>query len=56
MAYNTPNTAAGCMSAIMTLNVKPIFPLLGLDFIYSDGGPNPAITFPKQEQVFFGLK
>ena len=55
VAYNTPNSAAGCMAGNSDPECQPIFPLLGLDFIYNDGA-NPAITFPKQEQVFFGLK
>lgn len=55
VAYNTPNSASGCMSGNSDPECQPMFPLLGLDFIYNDGA-NPAITFPKQEQVFFGLK
>ena len=55
VAYNTPNTSAGCMSSNNDPECQAIFPLLGLDFIYNDGA-NPAITFPKQEQLFFGLK
>lgn len=55
VAYNTPNTAAGCMSGNSDPECQTIFPLLGLDFIYNDGA-NPAITFPKQEQAFFGLQ
>lgn len=55
IAYNTPNTALGCMSGNNDPECQPIFPLLGLDFIYNDG-VNPAITFPKQQQVFFGLQ
>lgn len=55
VAYNTPDTAAGCMSGNNDPECQSIFPLLGLDFIYNDGA-NPSITFPKQEQEFFSLQ
>ncbi|EIJ41468.1 AZL_007920/MXAN_0976 family protein [Beggiatoa alba B18LD] len=55
VAYNTPNTAAGCMSGNNDPECQAIFPLLGLDFIYNDGA-NPAITYPKETQTFFSVK
>ncbi|WP_062149068.1 MbnP family copper-binding protein [Beggiatoa leptomitoformis] len=55
VAYNTPNTASGCMSGNNDPECQTIFPLLGLDFIYNDGA-NPAITYPKETQAFFSVK
>ncbi|MEY3218886.1 MAG: hypothetical protein RIT27_243 [Pseudomonadota bacterium] len=56
IAYNTANTASGCMSGNNDPECQMIFPLLGLDFAYiSAAGSTPAI-FPKQPQTFFSLK
>jgi uncharacterized repeat protein (TIGR04052 family) len=51
VAYNTPQTAAGCMSGNNDPECIDIMPKFGIDFVYNDG-VNPPITYPKQ-QLFF---
>lgn len=53
VAVNTPDTAAGCMSGRSDPECIPIFPRLGLDFIYQQTGASESVTYPKATQVFF---
>lgn len=55
IVYNTPNTAAGCMSGNNDPECQTILPLLGIDFTYNDG-VNPAVVYPKKEQKFFTVQ
>jgi len=47
LTYNTPNTAAGCMSGNNDPECIEVMPRLGLDFTYTDG-VNPAVKYPRQ--------
>lgn len=51
VAYNTLQTAVGCMSGNSDPECIDIMPKLGIDFVYSDG-VNPPITYPKQQEFF----
>jgi uncharacterized repeat protein (TIGR04052 family) len=56
IAYNTPSTAAGCMSGNNDPECETIFPLLGLDFTYIAATGSTPVIFPKQTQTFFSLR
>ncbi len=51
VAYNTAQTAAGCMSGNNDPECIDILPKFGIDFVYSDG-VNPPTTYPKQQMFF----
>lgn len=51
VSYNTPNTAAGCMSGNSDPECIEIMPHLGLDFTYADG-VNQSIVYPRQGTLF----
>lgn len=51
VTYNTPQTAAGCMSGNSDPECIYLLPKFGIDFVYSDG-VNPPITYPKQQEFF----
>jgi uncharacterized repeat protein (TIGR04052 family) len=51
VAYNTPQTAAGCMSGNSDLECVDVMPKFGIDFVYNDG-VNPPITYSKQQEFF----
>jgi uncharacterized repeat protein (TIGR04052 family) len=51
VSYNTPQTAAGCMSGNSDPECIEIMPRLGLDFTYADGVNQPSV-YPRQAELF----
>jgi uncharacterized repeat protein (TIGR04052 family) len=55
VSYNTPQTAAGCMSGNSDPECIEIMPRLGLDFTYADG-VNQPVVYPRQAELFRVIK